>query len=228
MYQTDEYTKPRLDCIKKNLPYKNSEFSLVDWGSAEGKFALSIAEEYTLAEIVSVESNEQPTFDKMKPTDEQRLMKNRMKLKNLQIFDVKVDTDLIYKLNDISNGPVFDYQLLLNILHHFKLSKIEWKEFVWEYLKLARISFVSLPTKKELSRDTLWNVESLREYYGNLEGPLDLLMSITYPKMRVTSIGSFQNYTKDDERDIFMVENLDRKFPVNGFFINEMVKREKR
>lgn len=221
MYQTDEYTKPRVDCIMHQLPEdKSKRFSLVDWGSAEGVFALEIAHRHREADVISIESNEQPTFEKEKPTETQEKFKRGFQLHNLQIFEKKITKEFIEHINSASIK--FDYQLLLNILHHFKMSNDEWRLFVSAYINLARVSFVSLPEKNELRRDTLWNVASLRTYYQGYETTYELLKSILPGAYVIDEIGQFDNYIKDDKRKIFRIQQKDIRWPIDSLFIRAL------
>lgn len=213
-YQTEENSKERLDMIFKSLP-DSCPYSLIDWGSAEGYMALNIARNRRNFQwIYSVESNQQPTFGDKKPTDLQKQIVKQERL-NVTVLEKAITPEYVEKaFVDLEGRALTEFQLLINILHHFKMPAAQWYKFVYQFLSLSQVSYVMIPSREEAKKEKVWNHEMFEEWYGKSQTAQDLITKILLDNgahFRVEKVGEWYSSYGEGNREMLKVE-VDRRW----------------
>jgi hypothetical protein len=137
-YQNKENTDVRYGAFHSVFPTDRS-FSCIDWGSDIGIFARNIAREFPQSIVLSVEKIHTQH-------NKQSDLAKKEGLKNIIISGADMRLTLIRKLYESTFFS--DYQLLLNILHHYGHngeSDEDFAEYVAKSICLAQTSIVQLP-----------------------------------------------------------------------------------
>jgi hypothetical protein len=241
-YQSEEDAKKKYEVISSHIPSVLGG-SIVDWGSSEGFLTTMMAKRFPEYDIYSVDSEQQTWYDD--PLDVQVEQAIRMDdgVCNISIARHHVSQALVTEFRDFCwHRSMFDVQLILNFLHHFKMHPGEWRNFVADFLLLSRVSFVQLPDINEayseipnvangglINRDLLPGYYCFNSSYGldnefSLATMLEILLKERNIDAKVKKIGETDVRWKDGwKRDICMVE-IDRK-KENGairYFRNRM------
>ncbi|HRR45960.1 MAG TPA: hypothetical protein P5196_00005, partial [Syntrophales bacterium] len=137
--------------LKKILPHIEKDcFKAIDVGSNYGYFSLNLANTFPNAQIFSVEGSYGTGNKESKGINEQTIIKNRLFLYNIFIYDTLFKGELIREFNE--RGIVFDYQISFSIFHWIvylsygndgNASDIE--EMLLSHLKMAEVTFIELP-----------------------------------------------------------------------------------
>lgn len=223
-YQDGEKDKAafqkKIDTIERNIV--GLPCTVVDWGSAEGAYSFAIAQRSFARNVISVESNGQPTYDKKKPTEFQKERIQQAHYENINVFETRIRPEDIMTMASRHNyRPLIDYQLLLNILHHFNMERIDWYKFVYSFLTLAGTSFICIPVKAEANNKKTVNNQRIAEWYGKNTTPEQLIKDIiTFngdDEPEVHQLGWHHSYYADLDRPIMKVELEPYRVPNREF-----------
>lgn len=204
-YQTPENSFDRLTMIDSHIT--SDVKTLIDWGSAEGFFAINLAKMHPSLDILSVESNQQPTFETIKPTDYQKEQKQILQLNNLHIVEEQITEEFVSKV--FSGQPLVDCQLLINLVHHFKFPKEQWYEFVFKFVSIARKTFIMLPSLEESKKEKVWHHEMFKSWYGNSTHPFELIMFIMNKwnlHCTIKPVGEWYSSYGEGKRIMYLIE----------------------